>query len=626
MNIFRNKQVNVMLDSLSGRNSQLNCVMKINLSKRQALGTVIAIFCLVSGDSWQIANAEEIASSAPPPSSDAIVAAPVPDSVPTLPPNIYPSSPLAQVIRLVQADVSGDVIMTYVTNSGSTFNLDPDKIIYLKDLGAPDELVTAMIQRDQVLHQQMSAYQPPQPAPVPTPVAPPAESEPVPTEPPPEQPEEVTVNNFYYTLAPYGSWVTVNGYGRCWRPTVVAYNSAWQPYCDHGHWIYTDCGWYWASDYSWGWAAFHYGRWFNHPNYGWCWYPGATWGPSWVTWRYANNYCGWAPLPPFTACTAGAGITYHGVSVTADFNFGLAANCFTFVPTKNFCDPHLRHNCIPPAQVTQVFNQTTVINNINVNDHNQTIVNTGIEPQKITSVTRTQIHPLTIRDSATPVAHGEQVGRDGQTLFVNRAHFTGNPNNKIGSPHTAAVQPSTQPMIGSPYLAQNNFGRNNRSWNSDGALQPQHNSQPTPQPKGNWQRAYTYGTPVQNSPTMSNPTAVGHSAPANSVQSAAPNTMNNSADIRWYPTPRMRQFDQQSPHGKSDSTGSGSASADTASQPQAQHASGNAHRDGRTSWQYSSASSQTAFTQSSIQPASLSPASQSSQSVRGWGRNQNSQP
>jgi len=86
-----------------------------------------------------------------------------PDDSAALPPNVDPSSPLAQVIKLTQAGVSEAVIMAYVTNSGSMFNLDPDKIIYLKDIGAPDAVVQAMIQRDQVLQAQMAA---PAPAPV----------------------------------------------------------------------------------------------------------------------------------------------------------------------------------------------------------------------------------------------------------------------------------------------------------------------------------------------------------------------------------------------------------------------------------------------------------------------------
>ena len=103
-----------------------------------------------------------------------------------MPPDIYPTSPLAQVVRLTQAGVDESIIMAYVTNSGSTFNLDSDKIIYLKDLGLPSEVVTAMMQHDQRLQQQMAttAYQPPaQPAPAP----PPATTDQPETAPPPPE-------------------------------------------------------------------------------------------------------------------------------------------------------------------------------------------------------------------------------------------------------------------------------------------------------------------------------------------------------------------------------------------------------------------------------------------------------
>ena len=91
-------------------------------------------------------------------------------------------------------------------------------------------------------------------------------------------------------------------------------------------------------DYAWG-ATFHYGRWFRNASVGWCWYPDTVWAPSWVTWRYSNNYCGWAPLPPRTACQAGVGIVYNGSGVSVGFNFGLGASCFTFVPTAIFLQP-----------------------------------------------------------------------------------------------------------------------------------------------------------------------------------------------------------------------------------------------------------------------------------------------
>ncbi len=356
-----------------------------------------------------------------------------------LPPGIYPTSPLAQVIRLTQAGVDESIIMTYVTNSGSTFNLDSDKIIYLKDIGLPNGVVTAMIRRDQQLQQQMtaSAYQPPaQPAPAPPPV-PTEQPETAPPPQPVEQPAEVTVDCFYDTLAPYGTWVYVDGYGQCWRPSVVVYNPGWQPYCDHGHWVYTGCGWYWFSDYSWGWAPFHYGRWFRDTRWGWCWTPDTIWGPSWVTWRYSSGYCGWAPLPPFATYQAGIGFFYRGSAVSIGFNWGLSENCFAFVPTQYFCDPHPYRYRAVPAQVRQIFNQTTVINNFNVHNHN--FVNDGIAPEHITAVTHTPIRPVAIRNTTFPSGdgvRGDQLSRDGNTLIIGRPPQSGFPaQNRSSQPN-----------------------------------------------------------------------------------------------------------------------------------------------------------------------------------------------
>lgn len=94
-------------------------------------------------------------------------------------------------------------------------------------------------------------------------------------------------------LAPYGTWVEVNSYGRCWRPSRIAVE--WRPYC-YGQWVWTDCGWYWASDEPWGWACYQYGYWVDAPGYGWIWIPGVEWAPAWVCWRVGGGYIGWAPL------------------------------------------------------------------------------------------------------------------------------------------------------------------------------------------------------------------------------------------------------------------------------------------------------------------------------------------
>src|SRR5258708_28369569 len=75
--------------------------------------------------------------------------------------------------------------------------------------------------------------------------------------------------DFYQPLTPYGEWVSVGSYGRCWHPRVAA---GWRPYTT-GHWEWTDVGWYWVSDEPWSWACYHYGSWVSDPNYAWVWVP-----------------------------------------------------------------------------------------------------------------------------------------------------------------------------------------------------------------------------------------------------------------------------------------------------------------------------------------------------------------
>ncbi len=427
--------------------------MKIEFFQRTNWGTAIAVLGLLSVPSLINSPAETPPDSALPPSDNITPSAELPEY-------IYPTSPLAQVIRLSQAGVDESIIQTFIANSSSTFNLDSDKIIYLKDIGLPSGIVTAMMQRDQQLQQQMAAANPPpaQPASA-TDTNPPTEPPPPPpAEEPSPPPAEVTTTYFYDTLTPYGSWVNVDDYGRCWRPSVCVYNPGWQPYCDHGRWIYTDCGWYWYSDYTWGWAPFHYGRWFRHPHWGWCWTPDTVWGPSWVTWRYSSGYCGWAPLPPFATYQAGIGFFYHGGAVNIGFNWGLGADCFTFVPTQFFCDPHPRRYCAAPGQVTQIFNQTTVINNFNVREHDHRFVNGGIAPDRITTVTHNPIHPVALQTATRPGEHvlrGDQLSRDGSTLVIshpprpwspNQNHPPQQNNNRPAAPERP-VRPPPIPVV-----------------------------------------------------------------------------------------------------------------------------------------------------------------------------------
>ncbi len=50
-----------------------------------------------------------------------------------------------QVLQLVQAKVGEDTIIAYVRNSGTSYGLNADQIIYLRQQGVSDAVITAML-------------------------------------------------------------------------------------------------------------------------------------------------------------------------------------------------------------------------------------------------------------------------------------------------------------------------------------------------------------------------------------------------------------------------------------------------------------------------------------------------
>ena len=416
------------------------------------------------------------------PTPEAAVPAGEPVNIVAPPPASIKLSPAAgEITKLVQAGVDSGVILAYVTNSPNTFRLEADEIVYLKDIGMSPALVTAMIQHDQKIREASLAgatvTSPSTPAPgasvwtagqvsaasnvwqqeaaEPAPAAQQSTATTVPPPPADETPAPETVNYFYDSLSPYGTWIDVDGYGRCWRPTVVVTTPGWRPYSHAGRWMWTDSGWYWYSDYSWGWAPFHYGRWYSHPRWGWCWMPGSTWGPSWVSWRYSDSYCGWAPLPPAAYYAPRVGFTYYGNSCGSSFSFGLTWDYFTFVSYNNFHHHRYDRDSVPHHQAGQVYANTTVVNNI-IRGNNNTIINQGIAPTQIAAASGTPIQQVTIRDGRGPrnthTTRNEQIAHDGQTLSVIRASVPaghghtvtgGHMNNTGGAQNLAAGNVTT---------------------------------------------------------------------------------------------------------------------------------------------------------------------------------------
>ncbi len=108
--------------------------------------------------------------------------------------------------------------------------------------------------------------------------------------------DEETALSFKKTLADYGNFVQLEGYGEVWVPTVTP--EGWHPYppC---HWIYTeDVGWYFSDDTPWGAIVHHYGRWSHDAKIGWFWVLDTDWSPGWVVWRDSDKWIGWAPMLP----------------------------------------------------------------------------------------------------------------------------------------------------------------------------------------------------------------------------------------------------------------------------------------------------------------------------------------
>lgn len=232
------------------------------------------------------------------------------------------------------------------------------------------------------------------PAPAPAPMMAPA---PMP-EPLPvivqEPPAEPIVRGFYDELSPYGQWVAVGGYGRCWQPAGVG--PTWRPYTV-GHWVYADCGWTWISEEPWGYSTCHYGRWFSDGRYGWVWVPGSVWAPAWVAWRSGGGYVGWAPLGPSV-----------GVEVNEYYTRSIPASQFCFVREREIVEPHIHRHMVDNRQNVTIINNTTNITRITV--VNNTVVNRSLPVEQVERATGRRVERANIRQ----VASADEARRAGE--------------------------------------------------------------------------------------------------------------------------------------------------------------------------------------------------------------------
>ena len=323
------------------------------------------------------------------------------------------SEGMDDLVQLLKAGVGEDLVLAYIDRSPVAYQPTAEEIVYLKDLGASDALVQALLKHGETLAPPVAetpaipaAIEPAQEPPVSTAVvsAPPSDG--------------VNVSYFYEALAPYGTWRSLDG-AWVWQPTVALVDHAWRPYSARGRWINSDWGWAWHSDYSWGWAPFHYGRWSRNAAYGWVWTPDTVWGPAWVNWRTNDDYYGWAPLPPAAVYDVGLGFHFHGGNVGLDFDFGLGEQDFCFVPATHFCDPALTAYVLPPTRVGNVYKKTKLLKD-NYAYSNHRIINNGPSPERVQTAYGHPIKQVQIVDANTTPGRplrGEMMLKDKLSVF-----------------------------------------------------------------------------------------------------------------------------------------------------------------------------------------------------------------
>jgi hypothetical protein len=75
------------------------------------------------------------------------------------------------ILKLSRAQVTEDVILTYIRNTGTIYNLAPQDIVYLRDQGVPDRVINAMQDQRRIVPAETAA-QSPAPSTTATPQAP----------------------------------------------------------------------------------------------------------------------------------------------------------------------------------------------------------------------------------------------------------------------------------------------------------------------------------------------------------------------------------------------------------------------------------------------------------------------
>lgn len=294
--------------------------------------------------------------------------------------NISASEGFSDLIKVLRKNVSYTVLQAYIQHSGFNYNLTADEVVLLNDLGMPATLLDNLLERSAQAATSVSTDDRTDDTLLASTIAlAPA-------------PQDANHSFFYGALAPFGTWSQDAQYGWVWQPTAENYDSAWAPYATQGSWVWTNTGWFWNSHYSWGWAPFHYGRWVHTKS--WIWVPGNAWASSWVSWRTAPGFFGWAPLPPEAGYQFGDGFLFQGQRAPANADFGLSASAYSFVPAGRFVTFEAGALALPKQQNEDIFRQSRIVDNFV--SSGGVVLNKGLPVDTVSKSVRMQLPALSV--------------------------------------------------------------------------------------------------------------------------------------------------------------------------------------------------------------------------------------
>jgi len=264
----------------------------------------------------------------------------------------------------------------------------------------------------------------------------------------------LSFNDFYTQLSPYGIWVEMAPYGKVWIAGVANF----QPYSTNGYWAYTTYGWTWVSNYSWGWAPFHYGRWGHSNRYGWYWVPGYVWGPAWVAWSSGYEMYGWAPLMP--------GMNYHVNLSVRHF----PSSYWTFMPGRYMGNTNIGGYYVNRSRNTTIIKNITIINNYGTENNRR--YSMGPHVNEVQRYTGRSIQPMRVSNSSdsrsTGVSNDElriyrpSTSSDNVSGRTSNDPTNNNRSNVTQQTRTQTGQPATNRSATQQTRSQTNQPENNR--------------------------------------------------------------------------------------------------------------------------------------------------------------------